>query len=290
MLNQLIESKSKKQENAKTASYLLTTSVLVFSLLFATAIWSLFAKNVHADEADLSLSSLITPVPIADVEPPKPEQIVQKKSSSTDDKPQVAVRNQNIARIDEHQQAPDKVSIQPSVVKARPNTPYKISEGKENDYVGQPTSSRTSNNDDGNVNLRPNKPNKVENDKDDPPPVVTKKPEEKPKITKEEPKVEEKTKPVNPPTISKGVITGQAKNLPKPNYSAAAKAVGASGDVQVQVLIDERGNVVSASAISGNPLLKADSVKAAYQAKFNPTLLSGQPVKVTGIIVYRFSK
>jgi protein TonB len=58
--------------------------------------------------------------------------------------------------------------------------------------------------------------------------------------------------------------------------------------VVVQVLIDENGNVVSAHAVSGHPLLQAAAVGAARSAKFSPTKLSGQPVKVTGVIQYNF--
>lgn len=91
-----------------------------------------------------------------------------------------------------------------------------------------------------------------------------------------------------PKTISGGVLNGKATSLPKPAYPAAAKAVGASGAVTVQVTLDENGNVISASAVSGHPLLKQSAVAAARQAKFRPTLLSGQPVKVTGVITYNF--
>jgi TonB family protein len=91
-----------------------------------------------------------------------------------------------------------------------------------------------------------------------------------------------------PKVISKGVVNGSAVVLPKPAYPAAAKAVNASGVVSVQVTIDEQGNVISAQAVSGHPLLQAASVAAARQAKFRPTLLEGQPVKVTGIITYNF--
>ena len=91
-----------------------------------------------------------------------------------------------------------------------------------------------------------------------------------------------------PKTISGGVLNGKAVSLPKPTYPAAARAVRASGAVQVQVLIDETGKVVSASAAGGHPLLQAAAVSAARGARFSPTLLSGQPVKVSGIITYNF--
>lgn len=94
---------------------------------------------------------------------------------------------------------------------------------------------------------------------------------------------------VQPPKIvNGGVINGKAKELPKPEYPEAARAVKASGTVNVNVTIDENGNVISASAVSGHPLLRVAALNAAKQAKFTPTKLSGQPVKVTGVIVYNF--
>lgn len=91
-----------------------------------------------------------------------------------------------------------------------------------------------------------------------------------------------------PKIISGGVVNGKAQSLPKPAYPAAALAVRASGAVNVQVTIDEAGNVIEAAAVSGHPLLRAASVEAARQAKFSPTRLNGEPVKVTGVVVYNF--
>jgi TonB family protein len=88
--------------------------------------------------------------------------------------------------------------------------------------------------------------------------------------------------------ISGGVLNGKAISLPKPAYPPIAKAAKASGTVVVQVVVDERGNVISAHAVSGNPLLQTAAVEAARGAKFSPTKLSGQPVKMTGIIRYNF--
>jgi TonB family protein len=89
-------------------------------------------------------------------------------------------------------------------------------------------------------------------------------------------------------TIEGGVLNGKALALPKPAYPAIARAAHASGTVEVKVLIDEEGNVVAAQALSGHPLLQAASVAAAREAKFSPTLLAGEPVKVTGVIQYNF--
>jgi len=91
-----------------------------------------------------------------------------------------------------------------------------------------------------------------------------------------------------PGRISGGVLNGKALKLPRPEYPAAARAVKASGAVNVQVTIDEQGNIISASAVSGHPLLRQAAEQAARGAQFAPILLEGVPVKVTGVIVYNF--
>lgn len=88
--------------------------------------------------------------------------------------------------------------------------------------------------------------------------------------------------------ISGGVLNGKAISLPKPPYPPAARAVRASGAVSIQVLIDTTGDVFSAHAVSGHPLLRSVSVTAACGARFAPTTLEGNPVKVSGVITYNF--
>lgn len=91
-----------------------------------------------------------------------------------------------------------------------------------------------------------------------------------------------------PKTISGGVLNGKATEMVSPAYPPAARAISASGNVAVQVVIDETGNVVSASAVSGHPLLRQAAEQAAGRTKFTPTLMSGTPVKTTGVINYNF--
>jgi hypothetical protein len=88
--------------------------------------------------------------------------------------------------------------------------------------------------------------------------------------------------------ISGGVLNGKAIVLPKPEYPVDARTAGVAGSVAVQVTIDEMGMVIEARAVSGPPLLHQPSVNAALQARFSPTSLMGEPVKVTGVIVYNF--
>ena len=88
--------------------------------------------------------------------------------------------------------------------------------------------------------------------------------------------------------VSGGVLNGKAVSKPAPEYPAEAKAAGAQGTVTVQILVDEGGNVISARAVAGHPLLQDAAVRAARAARFSPTRLSGQPVRVSGVVTYNF--
>lgn len=89
--------------------------------------------------------------------------------------------------------------------------------------------------------------------------------------------------------IRGGGLNGKAISLPTPEYPAIARQAQASGAVTVQVTVDEEGNVVSASAVSGHPLLRSVAVAAARQAKFSTTKVNGEAVKVSGVLTYFFT-
>jgi TonB family protein len=96
-----------------------------------------------------------------------------------------------------------------------------------------------------------------------------------------------RTGPLKP--ISGGILNGKALSLPAPTYPVMAKQARAAGIVEVEVVIDITGKVISAKAVKGPPLLLQAAEQAAKQARFTPTLLSGQPVKITGTINYSFT-
>lgn len=93
--------------------------------------------------------------------------------------------------------------------------------------------------------------------------------------------------PVNRP-VNLGVLNSRAVNLPTPAYPSAARQLRAAGRVTVEVALDEDGNVTSARAVSGHPLLRQSAEAAARQSRFNPVRVSGQPSKATGLLVYNF--
>lgn len=84
-----------------------------------------------------------------------------------------------------------------------------------------------------------------------------------------------------------GIVNGKAIFLPKPEYTKEAKNFCASGKVEIEVLIDENGDVISAEAISGDELLRSSAVEAVKRAKFKQ-IADVMPVKTKGIVVYNF--
>ncbi|MGH9872445.1 MAG: energy transducer TonB, partial [Pyrinomonadaceae bacterium] len=89
--------------------------------------------------------------------------------------------------------------------------------------------------------------------------------------------------------VSGGVLNGTALSLPLPAYPESARRLRTAGVVIVEVVVDETGKVISAVATSGPALLRDGAVQAALKARFSPTKLSGQPVKVSGLINYKFA-
>jgi TonB family protein len=109
-----------------------------------------------------------------------------------------------------------------------------------------------------------------------------------PVISIDEPPPSPGPKPILKP-VSGGVLNGTAVLLPPPVYPEAAKRMRTQGVVTVEVILDETGKVVSASASAGPTILRDAAVQAALKARFSPTKLSGQPVKVSGVINYKFA-
>ena len=279
MLDQLVESRSNLQNQKTRGGYLFTTAFLVFSLFASGILWSLFAKNLDIGSDGLELSSIIQPVPIPVDEPPAPEPVQPERqvSAPRQNETNIYVRRENVASTNEPI-PPKSVSTSRNDQVSRPNAAYRIGDINSNPSgpVGAVRDGTGSNN--PGATIAAAKPNRIEDNGKEEPPPTAKKPV---------PTVEKKQ---NKPPVSIGVINGRAISLPKPAYPTPAKVVGASGDVNVQVTIDENGVVISAKAVSGHPLLRQAAENAARNAKFSPTLLSNVPVKVTGVIVYKFTR
>jgi protein TonB len=90
--------------------------------------------------------------------------------------------------------------------------------------------------------------------------------------------------------INKSVIAqGFVLHRVEPIYPKIARDNRISGAVIVEVVISKDGNIESATALSGHPLLREAALKAARQWRWRSTTLNGVPVKVMGTITFNFN-
>ena len=271
MLDQLVESKSNAAENGRRGQFMAVT--LIAATVVVLGLWTsdLFAHDYTMGGGDLELSTLVAPPPPDEEPPPEPEKQPEKKVE-----PNVDVRKELIQNMDSTPiKPPDEIkSTKSNVEQMRKDV--KTIQGDTNLTNPDAAPRRGDGVVDSGTTLGGGDNNS--DGKDVETPTATP-PPNKPPTPKPAPK-----------TISGGVLNGKASSLPVPAYPAAAKAVRAGGAVTVQVLISETGSVISASAVGGHPLLRAAAEGAARRARFSPTLLSGQPVKVSGVITYNFTQ
>jgi protein TonB len=254
MFDNLVESGSHKQDVTRKGSFILITLAVYLVLIVAGGIAGIMLATANIDQQTLELTALIAPVPVPQQqkEAPKPEKVVIEKN--------VDVRRELIATVDRADLVPKTISAKASdVPPVRKGVVTMV--GTSDTNAAQPMAPGAG------TGQIISAPTKVEI-KDEPPPPP-------PKPTPHAP-------------ISGGVLNGKAVRLVQPPYPPIARSAHAAGQVVVQVLIDENGNVVAAHATSGHPLLTAAAVNAARASKFTPTKLSGQPVKVNGVIIYNF--
>jgi protein TonB len=274
MFDSLVESGSHKDDLARKGSFFLGTLAIYTVILVALAVLSIYLYNESLPSDNLELMTMVAPVPVQNEPEAQPDKPAESKPAEATPDRQVATRTEFVASALDPTKVPEKTSAAPS--KVPPVPPGGAVRGTSNtDPVGGsrgpigPTGPGSGGPIGGNG---PPAPVVVSSDDEPPPPP-------KPTPT-----------PVPKPRapISGGVLNGKAISKPQPAYPAIAKAARAAGTVTVQVTVDEQGNVISARAAGGHPLLQQAAVAAARQARFSPTLLSGQPVKVSGVITYNF--
>jgi len=262
MFNNLIESSSHAREYKRRGSFLLFTTGIYAVLLVLGGVASIYAYDARLEEQNLEIITLLPPV---EVVPPQAEPVShpdRPREASPDDS-RVPSRAIAMLSVNHPEVVPDNISSAPNKNLPLPETgPVRIN-GVDSG-IG-PAGGPRSSGDSGRVIVPPAQ---IVTLPDQPPP-----PPDPPKP---------------PKVISKGPITGLAISLPKPAYSEIAKRAHIQGAVSVQVLVDESGRVVSAKVLSGHPLLTLEAQKAALQARFSPTRLGDQPVKVSGVITYNF--
>ncbi len=90
-------------------------------------------------------------------------------------------------------------------------------------------------------------------------------------------------------TLNGDELLKKVKVWHEPYYPTVARVARVEGPVEVELTIDEEGNVTSARVISGHPLLKAFVLEAAQTWKFNPIMVDGIAVRVQGRIIHTYS-
>jgi protein TonB len=261
MFNNLIESSSHKREFKRRGSFFLFTTATYAVLFVIAGVASIYAYDARLEDQNLESITMLNPLELATTQPPRTTHNAAPPRSNNSTRQNYAERQTAMASVNHPEIAPDTVSAKPNTSLPVPDTGlYRIT-GRDVDPSG-PAAVGPEHGTGSDLSSRA-----PVIDIGTPPPAVVAKPA---------------------PVISKGVINGQALSLPKPAYPPIARQLKIQGMVNVQVLINETGKVVSAKAISGNPALMGPAQNAAFGARFSPTFLGDQPVKVSGVITYNF--
>jgi len=74
----------------------------------------------------------------------------------------------------------------------------------------------------------------------------------------------------------------------KPEYPTLARQARIQGQVQIDAVLDEQGNVIEMHVVSGPPLLYQAALDALRKWKYEPTYLNDQPIAVQMIVTITF--
>jgi protein TonB len=89
--------------------------------------------------------------------------------------------------------------------------------------------------------------------------------------------------------VAVGSLVSKARQRSSPSYPPIARAARVGGNVVVFLVVNERGEVESVLRAEGPTQLQQAAIDAARRWKFNPTVIDGQPVRVTGYLSFNFT-
>ena len=261
MFSNLIESSSHAKEFKRRGSFLLFTTATYVVLFVITGVVSIYAYDARLEKQSLELVILLPPQElVAEVQPAAP--VERPKVTRDNNESNITELAEAMVSVNRPEIPPEGVAVTPNKNPPIPDQGIWAVTGRNRPASGLPAGPGTPSSGSGQVVP----PRQVVIDEPPPPP--------------DPPRV--------PKVISKGPITGQAILLPQPPYPSIARQMRIQGRVSVQVLIDEQGRVISATAVDGHPFLSPAAQKAALQARFRPTTLGDVPVRVSGVITYDF--
>jgi periplasmic protein TonB len=261
MFNNLIESSSHAREFRRRGSFFLFTTASYVLLFVIAGVISIYVYDARMEDQNLELATIMPLVELP-AEAPRPAAPSVERTAPADKARNEYVRINPTATVDQPQLTPKDISSAPNPnPPLPPNSNVRIDNYNADPVQPGDANSKTTGDGTGKTTVVPVV---------DPPPAPAPTPKPVPKI------------------IRKQILNGEARLLPKPPYPPLAKQARIQGTVTVQVLIDEKGNVVSATPVSGHPFLVHAAKAAALQARFSPTMYGDQPVKVSGLITYNF--
>jgi len=263
MFNNLIESSSHAKEYKRRGSFLLFTGGIYVILFVVTGVVSIYAYDAHLEQQILEDVVLLSPQDIVPTPEIAPAARPERARETTNNTSNVTERAVAMLSVNHPEVVPEKVSAEPSKNPPLPDGPGIVAitgRNREGGYTPGPSGPPI-------VGAPVVQPRQIVTLPDVPPPP----PPPAVKILK----------------VSR-VLNSQALSLPPPGYPPIARQTRTQGTVIVQVLIDEEGKVISAKATSGHVLLVPAAQSAAMRARFSPTVLGDQKVKVQGVITYNF--
>jgi TonB family protein len=261
MFNNLIESSSHSKEYKRRGSFFLLTTITYALLLSITGVASIYAYDAHLEtqSTELDIVMFVPPTSPEEVVPEIPRNTIRPAANETSTTPVRSTRTELIDSASNPNNPPKDVgTIASSVPPARSDSEI----GRFNADPVLPTGARTG--------------------------VPGGEGEPRPNVVIADPPPPPPPPPTNKIIKTSKVLNSQAISLPKPTYPPLAIQIRLQGTVNVQVLIDETGKVISAQALGGPPMLIPEAKKAALRARFSPTMIGEQPVKVSGVITYNF--
>lgn len=264
MFTNLIESASHSKEFKRRSSFFLITVAAYAVILFAAGIASVYAYDaqLEAQTSSLELLNWVPPIVPATAPPRDVRPIIRRTAPSTapvDPNVTRPERTQFVSTTNDPTKVPDKIAVNGDGI-----PPIRPGAVLSNRNVDPPS-------------VAPTTPGTCVTCNTSPPIVRV---EETPPTPV----------PIKPTTarVPSTVLISKAISLPQPPYPAIARQTRIQGTVNVQILVDEQGKVISAQVVSGHPFLTTAARDAALRARFSPTILNGQTVKIQGVITYNF--
>jgi protein TonB len=271
MFTHLIESGSHKKDMSRRGRFFLGALGLYGLLLLLAGVASVYAYDSHLGAQNLELYTLVAPpLPPDEAHARRP---AQPAGGGGPRRPELIQRADAIAPLLDNTRPPETISTESNRIAEIPrNAPYVVTGRDVNPPGGgvldEPEGGKYANHTNRSAVVVPVAP------ADDPlpPPPPTPVPVKLPSQIR----------------VASSIINSKVISKPAPAYPALARQARVQGVVTVEILVDEQGRVVAAQATNGHPLLRVAAQQSAFQARFSPTSISGQPVKVSGMITYNF--